>query len=40
MSGSRKDDAETRAARYEKEVADLQTQVGFLEEEVGLLVAS
>ena len=37
MSGSRKDDAETRAARYEKEVADLQTQVGFLEEEVGLL---
>ncbi len=37
MSGSRKDDAETRAARYEKEVSDLQTQVGFLEEEVGLL---
>jgi proteasome-associated ATPase len=37
VSGSRKDDAETRAARYEKEVADLQTQVGFLEEEVGLL---
>jgi proteasome-associated ATPase len=37
VSGSRKDDAETRAARYEKEVSDLQTQVGFLEEEVGLL---
>ncbi len=37
MSGSRKDDAEARAARYEKEVSDLQTQVGFLEEEVGLL---
>jgi proteasome-associated ATPase len=34
VSGARKDDA---AARYEKEVADLQTQVGFLEEEVGLL---
>jgi proteasome-associated ATPase len=37
VSGSRKDDAEARAARYEKEVADLQTQVGFLEEEAGLL---
>ncbi|MDQ1711333.1 MAG: proteasome-associated ATPase [Frankiaceae bacterium] len=37
MSGARKDDAESRAARYEKEVSDLQTQVGFLEEEVGLL---
>ena len=37
MSAGRKDDAEARAARYEKEVADLQTQVGFLEEEVGLL---
>jgi proteasome-associated ATPase len=37
VSGSRKDDAEARAARYEKEVSDLQTQVGFLEEEVGLL---
>jgi proteasome-associated ATPase len=34
---SRNDDAEARAARYEKEVSDLQTQVGFLEEEVGLL---
>jgi proteasome-associated ATPase len=37
VSGARKDDAESRAARYEKEVSDLQTQVGFLEEEVGLL---
>jgi proteasome-associated ATPase len=37
VSGSRKDDAEARAARYEKEVSDLQTQVGFLEEEVVLL---
>jgi proteasome-associated ATPase len=37
VSAGRKDDAEARAARYEKEVADLQTQVGFLEEEVGLL---
>ncbi len=37
MSANRKDDAEARAARYEKEVSDLQTQVGFLEEEVGLL---
>jgi proteasome-associated ATPase len=37
VSGSRKDDAEARAARYEKEVSDLQTQVGFLEEEVALL---
>ncbi len=37
MSGSRKDDAEARAARFEKEVGDLQNQVGFLEEEVSLL---
>jgi proteasome-associated ATPase len=37
VSGSRKDDAEARAARYEKEVSDLQTQAGFLEEEVALL---
>jgi proteasome-associated ATPase len=37
VSANRKDDAEARAARYEKEVSDLQTQVGFLEEEVGLL---
>ena len=36
MSAQR-DDAEARAARYEKEVHDLTTQVSFLEEEVGLL---
>ncbi|MDQ1703027.1 MAG: proteasome-associated ATPase [Frankiaceae bacterium] len=29
-----KDDAESRAARYEKEVAELTTQLGFLEDEV------
>ena len=36
MSAQR-DDAEARAARYEKEVHDLTTQVSFLEEEVGML---
>ena len=34
---SAKDDAEARAARYEKEVHDLTTQVSFLEDEVGML---
>jgi proteasome-associated ATPase len=32
-----RDDAEERAARYEKEVHDLSTQLAFLEEEVALL---
>ncbi|MGH3320406.1 MAG: proteasome ATPase [Streptosporangiaceae bacterium] len=32
-----RDDAEARAAQYEKEVHDLTTQVSFLEEEVGVL---
>ncbi|MFL6137161.1 MAG: proteasome ATPase [Frankiaceae bacterium] len=36
MSGQR-DDAEARAAQYEKEVHDLTTQVSFLEEEVAML---
>ncbi|MGB9378652.1 MAG: proteasome ATPase [Mycobacteriales bacterium] len=34
---SDRDDAEARAARYEKEVHDLTTQVSFLEEEVSVL---
>jgi proteasome-associated ATPase len=37
VSGSRSDNSEARAAQYEKEVADLTTQIGFLEEEIGLL---
>ena len=37
MSGFRSDDGEARAAQYEKEVHDLTTQVGFLEEEIALL---
>ena len=37
MSGSRRDDADARAAQYEKAVQDLTTQVTFLEEEIGLL---
>ena len=37
MSGFRADDGEARAAQYEKEVHDLTTQVGFLEEEISLL---
>ncbi len=37
MAGSRGDDAEARAARFEKEVHDLTTQVGFLEEEISQL---
>ncbi|MCU1678592.1 MAG: ATPase central domain protein [Frankiales bacterium] len=32
-----KDDAETRAERYEKEVSELTTQLGFLEDEVTAL---
>ncbi len=32
-----REDAEERAARYEKEVHDLSTQISFLEEEVALL---
>ena len=32
-----RDDAETRASRYEKDVHELTTQVSFLEEEVGML---
>ena len=34
-----RDGAEHRAARYEKEVHDLTSQVNFLQEEVGLLQA-
>jgi proteasome-associated ATPase len=34
---SDRDDQETRAARYEKDVHDLTTQVSFLEEEVAML---
>jgi proteasome-associated ATPase len=37
VSDSRSDNSEARAAQYEKEVADLTTQIGFLEEEIGLL---
>ncbi|MHB8339576.1 MAG: proteasome ATPase [Mycobacteriales bacterium] len=35
--GGDKDNAEARAARYEKEAHDLSTQLAFLEEEVALL---
>jgi proteasome-associated ATPase len=35
--GTERDDADTRASRYEKEVHDLTTQVSFLEEEVTML---
>src|SRR5207302_10035452 len=34
---SGRDDAEARAARFEKEVHELTTQLAFLEEEVALL---
>ncbi|MCA1823573.1 MAG: proteasome ATPase, partial [Frankia sp.] len=37
MAAARRDDAEARAAQYEKEVHDLTTQIGFLDEEIGLL---
>jgi proteasome-associated ATPase len=37
VSDSRSDNSEARAAQYEKEVHDLTTQIGFLEEEIGLL---
>ena len=34
---ARSDDAETRAARWEKEAHDLSTQVAFLQEELALV---
>jgi proteasome-associated ATPase len=37
VAAGKKDDAETRAAQFEKEVHDLSTQVKFLEDEISLL---
>src|ERR1044072_6240410 len=37
LVSTNRDDAESRAARYEREVHDLTAQVNFLQEEVSLL---